>query len=195
MPLLSTLTFGAAYIAFVSAVAFFVVQISIIAGSRSGDNIRIFGIFFILFFSVFFIVKFISMTPKSQVGYNERWRKTLELYLERSGIEKLYMTRTKHYQEARRRLRISIDHYLRESKVLGFFINIVWGGVFIGCLPDKEFQIALITYSPKCIFNANPFGFISLIISPIIFFEYFRRYYLPSAWMEQIVNQIDLLDE
>jgi hypothetical protein len=196
MPMQSTLVFSFIYFICVAIIAFLVVQVAIQFSGKTEIFIRLFGILIIFILSVFLGVKFLKMTPKSHIGYQERWEDTLSLYLHKSGIKESYSTSCRareYYQEARRELKITIGHYLRRGELLKRILLIL-GGIFIGCLPDKNFQVALITYSIQ-IFNVNPFGAACLCIAPPIFFYYNEKYYLPSAWMQQIIDQIDLMEK
>jgi hypothetical protein len=134
------------------------------------------------------------MTPKSPVGYDERWSTTLTRFLSNSKITETHDHHQilKQYQEAKRRLNKSIRYYQREGEIIKFFMTIIGSGILMGTLASKEFQVALCTFSATKIIDANPLGLICFIVSPLILIFYLKRYYLPIAWMQQIVDQIEL---
>jgi hypothetical protein len=196
-PLLAIVVFGLAYFLFVWITAIIIVYVAMKFDGKTEAYIRQAGLLIILIPYIFLSIKMHVMTPRSQVGYDERWKKTLDFFLNEldvSSVGKAHNTQAEKFREAKRRLKISIGHYLREGEVLKFFLNLIWGGIFIGCLPDKEFQDALLTLSAESIFNANRFGAICLFIAPLVFGYYFLKCILPSAWMQQVVDQIELYE-
>jgi hypothetical protein len=136
------------------------------------------------------------ITPKSDMGYDEIWSRTVSFYLRETGIDndQKYTSNLEKLNEARRRIKRGIHHYRRQGEWLSFIMNLMWGGVFIGCLPDPEFQKALVTLSPIEIWNKNQFGAFSLLLLPFIAAFYSSFYGLPIAWMEQIASQVELED-
>jgi hypothetical protein len=149
-----------------------------------------------LFPYVFYSVKLIKMVPKSPVGYDKRWSTILIRFLSNSKITETHSyNNNKQCQEAKRRLTTSIQYYQRESEVIKFFMTVIGSGILMETLADKEFQVALYDFSAAKLFDINPLGSICLIVSPFVFIYYIARYYLPIAWMQQIVDQIELLNE
>jgi hypothetical protein len=194
-PLLAMVVFVLVYFLFAWITAVIIVYVAMKFDNKTELYIRQAGLFIILIPSIFLAIKMYVMIPRSQVGYDERWQKTLDFFLNEldvSGTSKVHDTQAEKFREAKRRLKISIGHYLREGEVLKFFLNLIWGGIFIGCLPDNKFQDALLTLSAESIFNANRFGAICLFIAPLVFSYYFLKCVLPSAWMQQVVDQIEL---
>lgn len=94
--------------------------------------------------------------------------------------------------EAKQRFNRAIFYYRRKGKPINFLVNLLWGGIIIGCLPDLTFQKALITTSPSIIWNANPLGSIGLICLPFVYIFNSVRYDIPIAWLENILAQIEL---
>jgi hypothetical protein len=123
--------------------------------------------------------------------YDTRWSHVVSLYLHKASIDSKY-ERLEQLNEARRRIKRSINYYERKGEALKFILDLMLGGIFIGCLPDRAFQEALATLSPLKIYSENPLGAISLLSSPFIGVFYSSRYGLPAIWMEQVISQIEL---
>lgn len=159
--------------------------------------LRLTFLFLTLFPYTLYSIKSMKMAPKSPVEYDRKWSAILTRFLSNSKITEIYSyhPNTKKYQEAKRRLTKSIRYYQREGEVIKFFMTVTGSGILMGTLASRDFQVALCNFSATKAFNVNPLGFICLIVSPLIFIYYLKRYYLPIAWMQQIVDQIELLNE
>jgi hypothetical protein len=141
---------------------------------------------FIIYFCI--TISLIKRIPRPLVEYEETWKTTLAYYLEESKINKKYHSQSEKYKEAKYRLRTATRYYRQKGEFLLFFINLLWGGIFVGCLPDKDFQQSLMTLSIFKIFDANPFGLVCILLLPIMSLYYFRTSGLPAIWIQQIVD-------
>ncbi len=150
---------------------------------QSDDWIRI--IFIIIFMTSILMIPLLLLkfTPKFEIGWDRLWPKVLGYYLSQSGND---IEKAKHY------LRRAIWYYKRKGKALNFIVNFLWGSIFIGCLPDSDFQHTLITLNVGKLFALNSFGAMSVIITPLLFIFYIIHYDLPVAWMENVLTQIEL---
>lgn len=125
------------------------------------------------------------ITPKFEMGWDERWSRVLGSYLSKTQLND-------NVDQAKRNIKKAILYYSREGKSIGFIVNLMWGGIFIGCLPEPSFQKALITMSVSEIFHANLFGSVCLLFLPFVYVHYFVYYEIPIAWMEHVLAQIEL---
>jgi hypothetical protein len=133
----------------------------------------------------FFLEK---ITPKVEFSYEILWSNVVSKYLHYENLNgKLY--------EAKIRLKRARQYYIDQGRPLKFMIQLLWGGIIIGCLPDKEFQEVLITLDPLVICKENPLGGLSLISLPFILVRYHIKYDLPIAWLENTLAQIELHEE
>jgi uncharacterized membrane protein YagU involved in acid resistance len=123
------------------------------------------------------------VTPKFDMSFEETWGRVVGKYLWKTGYNLV---------QAERSIKREILRYKRESRPVNFIVNLLWGGVIIGCLPDPIFQKALMTTSLVEILNTNPFGGVCIILMPFIYQYYFVNYDIPIAWMESAVDQIEL---
>ena len=120
---------------------------------------------------------------KLEMEWDERWGKAIGNYLSKTNLSPI---------QAERRIKRTTLHYSRKGRPISLIVNLLGGGIFIGCLPDPAFQKVLITLSLPEIFEVNPFGASCIVILPFIYFYYLIKYYLPVAWMEQLAIQIEL---
>jgi hypothetical protein len=123
------------------------------------------------------------ITPKFDMDWDERWGRVLSGYLSKTGLS---------LKQTERNIKRAILYYSRKSQPIGFINNLLWSGIFVGCLPERDFQNALITMSVPEILNANFFGAVCIIILPVVYVYYFVNYKIPIAWMENVVAQIEL---
>ena len=152
---------------------------------------------FILTFGFFYIAITIFVpviTPKFNMEWEERWGQVLNSYLHKIALTPAQAELSISEQQELRlnkaefSLKKAILYYRRKAKPINIIIKLLFGGIFIGCLPDPDFQKALITMSPSVIWNTNPLGAISILILPCICLYYSVIYDLPIAWMEQVEN-------
>ncbi|MCU0536570.1 MAG: hypothetical protein MUD14_22000 [Hydrococcus sp. Prado102] len=125
------------------------------------------------------------LTPKVKRIWDKQWKKNLQKYLEKTQLQN-------KKNEAKQRFNRAILYYRRKGKPINFLVNLLWGGIIIGCLPDTTFQEALTTTKPVPIWNANPLGAIGLIVLPFVYIYNSVRYDIPIAWLENILAQIEL---
>lgn len=151
--------------------------------------IYIFVVVSVYFLLIIFLLK---ITPKYEMEYDERWSRTVSSYLMKTNIDLKSFTVSEKLKEARRRIKRGVNYYNRESILLKMTMNFLGSGIVIGCLPDADFQKALITYSFVKIFSENQFGAVAIVGLPIIAAFYSSFYGLPIVWMEQVISQIDL---
>jgi hypothetical protein len=144
-------------------------------------------------FLIFCLIAFLSIpiilktnTPKLELEWDEQWKKVLEEYLKKTNLQ------NNKTNKAKQNLKRAILYYRREGKPINFFVNLLWGGIFIGCLPDPAFQKALITGNPITIWDANPLGAIGVLSLPFIYTYYHVRYDIPIAFLENVLSQIEL---
>ena len=127
------------------------------------------------------------ITPKFEMDFDTRWSKVLNSYQKKIGLSD---------SQAKYNLKRAILYYTRQCQPLKFFVNLMWGGIFIGCLPDLKFQQAIISFLAEVsflkLFSANPFGAACLVSLPFIYTYYFVRYEIPVIWMEHVITQIEL---
>ncbi len=95
-------------------------------------------------------------------------------------------------KQAKENLTRAILYYRREGKPLNFIVDLLWGGIFIGCLPDSDFQQLLMTLDMSQILKCNLFGGISIIVTPFLFVFYCIKYDFPAAWLENVLTQLEL---
>lgn len=145
-------------------------------------------VIFSVTFMMLILLSLIIITPKLKYNYDDFWWKVKNKYLE--GTDSCKLSR----EQATVNLKRAIAHYKRESQPLYFMIELIWAGIFIGGLPDPEFQKALLT-NLLGLSEINPFGFISIISLPFILFFYGRNYAFPMDYMEQVLSQIEYEDE
>lgn len=133
------------------------------------------------------------LTPKFEIEWNELFSVVLKNYLEEKEPPK------KQVKQAKSNIRRAILYYSRRGQPLKFSVNLLYGSIFIGCLPDKEFQNALINFSVNwslpLLFEANIFGTSCMLISLFLYPIYHYRYELPVIWMESVITQIELREE
>jgi hypothetical protein len=153
---------------------------------------RLVYIFIVVFMYFSLMIFLLKVSPKYEMEYDERWSRTVSSYLMKTNIDFKFCTTPEKLKEARRRIKRGINYYNREGTPLKITMNFVGGGIVIGCLPDPNFQKALITYSILEIFSKNQLGAVSILILPIIAVFYSSFYGLPIAWMEQVISQIEL---
>lgn len=127
----------------------------------------------------------VRITPKLDMGLHERWSRVMGCCMKEENWDN-------NVKQAKRDINRAILSYRWESKPLGFFVNLLWGGIFIGCLPDPNFQKALMTISFSEIFQANLFGSMCLLFLPFIYIYYFVNFETPIAWMELVIAQIEI---
>jgi hypothetical protein len=149
--------------------------------------IRLIAYFIILIPFLYGTIKILISVIKlqEQLNYDDLWNEILKLYLEDVGTD---------FRGAKIKLKKAIGHYSRLGEPFKFFIEVFIGGVFIGCLPDKDFQVALLSLCVSKIINANPFGAACLILLPLILGIYLFKYYLPKRWIQQVIDQIELAE-
>ena len=149
-------------------------------------------IFIIVSMTILFTIPFllIKITPKFEIGWDKLWPKVLGYYLAQSGND---------IKKAKQSLKRAILYYRREGKVLNLLVNFLWGSIFIGCLPDSNFQKALMslvnTLNVIGFLETNLFGGISVLITPFLSIFYLIKYELPAAWMQNVLTQIELDEE
>jgi hypothetical protein len=139
----------------------------------------------LIFISLYaaFLISLQWLTPKFDMSFNERWGGVVGCYLRKTGL---------NLAQAERDIKRDIQRYKREGLPFLFFVNLLWGGIFVGCLPDPEFQKALMTMPFEKIFDANPFGAACMVLAPFIYTFYFIKYDFPIAGMEYVIDQIEL---
>ncbi|ACB50673.1 hypothetical protein cce_1323 [Crocosphaera subtropica ATCC 51142] len=166
-----------------------------------------------LFTIPFSLLKF---TPKLEIGWDNLWKGVSEYYLgyvqsemsnnpQNSSQFKPFQLRIyrllnssqekeleSYRKQAKENLTRAILYYRREGKPLNFIIDLLWGGIFIGCLPDSNFQQLLMTLDILQILKCNWFGGMSIIVTPILFIFYCIKYDFPAAWLENVLTQIEL---
>lgn len=119
------------------------------------------------------------------MGLHERWSRVIICCI---NSDDWY----NNIPELKRDINRAILSYTWEGKPLSFIVNLLWGGIFIGCLPDPNFQKALITMSITEIFKANLFGALCLILLPFIYIYYFINYEVPIAHMGLVIAQVEI---
>ncbi|MBD2307204.1 hypothetical protein H6G17_17040 [Chroococcidiopsis sp. FACHB-1243] len=169
---------------------------------RNFVNILWIRLLFILSFSFIYITipVFVQIiTPKFDMKWEERWGQVFNSYLHKieltSAQAELSLSEQQklRFKKAELSLKKAILYYSRTGKPISLFIKLLFGGIFIGCLPDPEFQKALISMSLSVIWDTNLFGAISILILPCVYIPYFAIYDVPITLMEQIVTQIELV--
>lgn len=191
-PLLSYFVFISISYPVLGIISFIVNEWTRDLDSKIQSFIRLIFLLIITFFYLAFTIGLnIITTPRFEMGYDEQWQTSLGCYLSKSKIDLDYAKPDK-MREAKRRIKRAISHYSRGGEALRFMIDLMWGGIVIGCLPDKESQNALLTLLPLTIFNANPFGGFCLFFLPFLFGWYQFRYYIRIVWMQQVIDQIEL---
>lgn len=142
-------------------------------------------IFILIYVAIPFLLEVLK--PKLKIEWFQLWENT---------IKKLFTkAKWKSYDEAIYYLKIENKSYIRNGKVLKFTCQLLWGGIFIGCLPITEFQEALISLSPIQILKTNLFGGLSICILPLLYSCYYFKYDLPNAYIDNALDTIDLLRE
>lgn len=131
----------------------------------------------------FALLLFVRITPKLEMDLHERWSDVMNCCMRSENWNN-------NLKQMKRDINRAILSYRWEGKALDIFVNLLWGGIVIGCLPDPEFQKALITLSPLEIFQANFFGSIYLLFLPFIYIYYLVNFDNPIARMEIIIAQI-----
>ncbi|NJM66194.1 MAG: hypothetical protein HC851_11335 [Acaryochloris sp. RU_4_1] len=135
------------------------------------------------------------ITPKPDIKYDKRWSDVVSSILSRSTeISKTREELT--LKELKQILKRAIRYYHRNGEPLKFLLNLFWGGIFVGCLPDSNFQEAMIeafsTLQPMIIWNQNKFGALCLLFVPFLSLIYHFRYGLPKVWLEHVLFQIEV---
>lgn len=137
------------------------------------------------------------ITPKPNIGHDERWSEVkLSMLQSSQSMEILGTNKEVTIKELKKIIKRAIRYYRLDGEPLKFLLNLSWGGIFIGCLPDPDFQVAMIEafrkINPVIIWNQNKFGAISLLFIPIIGVIYRSRYGLPKGWLEHVLFQIEV---
>jgi uncharacterized membrane protein len=157
---------------------------------------------FFIFFWLISMIFLLFITPKLEISWEQRWKQAKHQYLKKiQGDEKL----------ARGNVKRAITYYRHKNQLLRFFWNLLWGGILIGCLPDKEFQNAVITALGKAwkygiisertteallkIYEANPFGLIAICALPFVGIFYLWQYRIPVNWLENVLSIIEFEEE
>lgn len=145
----------------------------------------------LLYFSVSIFLYLI--TPDPDMDYEERWKSKLRLIKNNLKEHKDSFNKQDELQFIKYRIQKSINYYGRNGEPVKFLLELMWGGIFIGCLPDKSFQEVLVFF-PNIfkIWAINPFGTIALIFVLLIGPIYHFKYRIPKIWMEQVITQIEL---
>ncbi len=146
--------------------------------------IRLLFVFFCAFLYVMIPLFLQRITPKLDMELHELWAGVISCCQREENWKN-------NLKQIKRDINRAILSYRWEGKPLGFIANLLWGGVFIGCLPDPDFQKALITMSFSQVFQANLFGSMCLIFLPFIYIYYFINFETPIARMEIIISQIE----
>jgi hypothetical protein len=167
----------------------------IIRNSTSNIYVHLTWLLTVIFLSLGLHFYLQKITPKLEMTYDERWRLALDEYLIASGIKLKFDGKSKQLNEAKIRIQRAISYYKKEGVTLKLILNLMWGSIVIGCLPDPAFQQALATLSLSEVWSTNPLGTFALLIVPFVGVVYFVRYGLPVAWMEQVISQIELASD
>jgi len=147
--------------------------------------VRLCFVFFCILLYLLLPLLLLKITPKLNLGLHKRWSKVIGCCMRSENWNN-------NTAQFKRDINRAILSYLWEGKPLGFIVNILWGGIFIGCLPDPDFQEALITMSLNEIFKANLFGALCLILLPFVYIYYFINYDTPIAQMELVIAQLEI---
>lgn len=153
------------------------------------DKLEIRLVYILFFVWIYLFIPFLLevLKPKLKIEWLQLWKNT---------IEKLFTkTNWNSYDEAIYYLKIENKSYIKNGKVLKFTCQLLWGGIFIGCLPITEFQNALISLSPIQILKTNLFGGLSICILPLLYSCYYFKYDLPSAYIDNALDTIELVRE
>ncbi len=144
-------------------------------------------IFIVLFLGFQIILPLLlnQWTPRFEIGWDRLWPKVLGYYLYQLDLDK-------DINGAKQNIKRSILYYKRKGYSLNVMINLLWGSIFIGCLPDSNFQEALINVDFFKLIELNKFGSFSLIFTPLLFGYYFINYDLRITWMENVLTQIEI---
>ena len=164
---------------------------------REFDDIVIRALFFIVSSLLYFLIStfLYLITPNPDMDYDERWKLNLRRIKQELQDPNKNLSEVEELQYIKTRIQRSINHYHRNGGPAKFIIELMWGGIFIGCLPDTKFQKALLFFPdmPK-IWATNPFGAIALVSVLFIGPIYHFKYRIPKVWMEQVIIQIELND-
>lgn len=162
---------------------------------RLVDNAIIKAISFIVLSLLYFWISIFLylITPSPDMDYDERWSKNINRIKKVLGEDRQHLSKQENLKYIKRRIQKSINHYRRNGEPTKFVVDLMWGGVFIGCLTDTKFQKALLFFPdiPK-IWDANPFGMIALMSILFIGPIYHFKYRIPKIWIEQVIAQIEL---
>lgn len=148
-----------------------------------------FRIIYILFFTlIYLLIPFLLeiLKPKLKIKWFSLWENTIKNLFKK--------TKWNNYDKAIYNLKIEKISYLKNGKYLKK-CWLLWGGIFIGCLPIPEFQKALLTLNPIQIFETNFFGGFALFTSPLLCSYYFLKFALPVADIDNAIDIIQLLKE
>lgn len=159
---------------------------SILISFNNSFGVRIFFLFLCtLYLSIPLLLDVI--TPKFDMEFDARWSGVLNSYQKKSVLSD---------DQVKHNVKRAFSYYTRQAQPLKFFINLTWGGIFIGCLPDPDFQQAIVcffmTMSFPKLFEANWFGSLCLVSIPFIYTYYCIHYKIPVIWMENVITQIEL---
>jgi hypothetical protein len=192
--LLEQAIFHHVFLFYIGYVIFFLIMSSLtvyIVGLIDNETIALYirtVVFLVMIIPLFYAtIKAVMSIAKleKQLDYDNLWDEILKLYLKDVGTDRT---------EARNKLKKALGHYSRSGEPFKFFIEVFIGGVFIGCLSNRDFQVALLSLSVSKIIDTNPFGATCLILCPLILGIYLFKYYLPRKWIQQVIDQIELAE-
>jgi membrane protein implicated in regulation of membrane protease activity len=111
------------------------------------------------------------------------------------GTINSYLSQIKHDRgKVKRDFTAARGYYRRESKFIKIVVSF-FAGLFIGCLANKDFQIALLKMSLEEMFESNPFGTVCTILSPFIFICYSLYYKRPINIMNNVLSALEKIPE
>lgn len=128
---------------------------------------------------------FVRITPKLDINLYKLWFFVLERCQQKPK-------KWSNLKIIKRDIKKALFLYLWEGKPLNFFINLMWGGIVIGCLPDPAFQTALGTMSISDMITANLFGDVCLLILPFAYIFYFITFQTPIVRLEIITSVMEI---
>ena len=158
----------------------------------------------------------LKFTPKLEIGWDDLWKGVSQYYLQeiqrkmsrnsqnssqfkpfQLTIYNLFKSSQEeeldiYLKQAKESLTRAILYYKRGGQPLNFIIDLLWGGIFIGCLPDSDFQQLLMTLDMREILSCNLFGGVSMIVTPFLLAFNGKKYNFPAAWLENVLTQIEL---
>lgn len=145
-------------------------------------GIRLFYLLIFIAIYAFLPIILELMKPKLKLKWVQLWKDV---------AEKLFVkARWKNHQEAIYNLSIEKKEYVKNRKYLKFLCQLLWGGIFIGCLPIVEFQQALISLNPIQIIETNWFGGLAICILPFLYDYYYINF---EYHIDNIKNAINII--